>query len=67
MNTQKFMQNTGFTAVIVYLLVLLGLVIGWIMNIVEIVHALADPITGMFIARLVGTVVFPLGGVLGYF
>lgn len=61
------MSDAGAIAVLVYLAILLGLVVGWVMNIFSIVHALSDPITGMFIARLVGTVVFPLGGVLGYF
>lgn len=59
--------EVGATALLVYVGVLLGLVIGWVMNIVSIVGSLSDPITGLFIARLVGTVVFPLGGVLGYF
>lgn len=50
-----------------YILVLLLLAGGWVANVVKIVSTLSDPITGFFIARLVGTVVFPLGGVLGYF
>lgn len=60
-------SNVGFGLILTYLAVLLGLLIGWVMNIVAIVGSMSDAITGMFIARLVGTVVFPLGGVLGYF
>lgn len=60
-------SEVGAIAGLVYLAVLIGLVVGWIMNIFGIIHTLSDPITGMFIARLVGTVVFPLGGILGYF
>ena len=60
-------SEVGAIALLCYIAILIGLVIGWVMNIVGIVHTLSDPITGMFIARLVGTVVFPLGGVLGYF
>ena len=60
-------SEVGAIALLVYLAVLFGLVVGWVMNIIGIIHTLSDPITGMFIARLVGTVVFPLGGVLGYF
>lgn len=52
---------------VVYILVLIGLVIGWVLNVVSILATLSDPITGLFIARLVGIVVFPLGGVLGFF
>lgn len=46
-------------------IVIVGLV-GWIKNIVDIVHAIHDPITGMFIFRCVGIIVGPLGAVLGY-
>lgn len=60
-------SDVGWVAILVYLGILLGLVVGWIANIVGIVHTIGDPITGLFIARLVGTVVFPLGGILGYF
>lgn len=67
MNRFRLWNNIGFGAILAYLAVLLGLAVGWVMNIISIVGALSDPITGMFIARLVGTVVFPLGGVLGYF
>lgn len=59
--------NTVMSLGIGYILVLLALAGGWVANVVKIVAALSDPITGMFIARLVGTVVFPLGGVLGFF
>ena len=40
--------------------------IGWIMNIVSIIHVISEPITPMIILRLVGIIVFPLGGILGY-
>lgn len=60
-------SNLSFLAILTYMAILLGLAIGWIMNIVKIVGSMGDAITGFFIARLAGTVVFPLGGVLGYF
>lgn len=60
-------SNIGFGLTLTYLAVLLGLLVGWIMNVVAIIGSMGDAITGLFIARLVGTVVFPLGGVLGYF
>jgi len=60
-------SNIGLGLTLTYLAVLLGLLVGWIMNIVAIIGSMGDAITGMFIARLVGTVVFPLGGILGYF
>lgn len=60
-------SNATLTALLLYLAVLIGLLIGWVMNIVAIIHSIGDAITGLFIARLFGTIVFPLGGVLGYF
>jgi len=40
---------------------------GWVMNIFDIVAAVSDPITAMFILRCVGIFVAPLGAILGYF
>ena len=52
---------------LVGLVIIAAMVIGWVMNIIEIVQTVADPITGMFVLRCVGIVVAPLGAVLGYF
>ena len=52
---------------LVILAIIAAGVIGWIMNIYEIVQTVADPITGMFILRCVGIFVAPLGAILGYF
>lgn len=43
-------------------------VVGWIMNIAKIVGTLGDPtVTPMFVARIVGVFLAPLGAVLGFF
>lgn len=67
MNKLRFWNNVGFATSLSFLVGILALLVGWVMNIFAIVQTLSDPLTGLFIARLVGTVVFPLGGVLGYF
>ena len=61
-------KQQGFTApeLIVVVVVLAG-VVGWVMNIFDIVAAVSDPITAMFILRCVGIFVAPLGAILGYF
>ena len=41
-------------------------IVGWILNIISIVHTVSDPITGLFIARCVGVFAAPLGAILGY-
>lgn len=40
--------------------------IGWVMNIIAIVHAASGPLTTMLVLRIVGLFAFPLGAVLGY-
>ncbi len=40
--------------------------LGYIFNIVELVAIASDPITGMFILRIVGIFFFPLGCILGW-
>lgn len=52
---------TGFG--IVWLITLLGLGIGWILNIIKFLGMLDGGVT----ARIVGFFLVPLGGVLGYF
>lgn len=59
-------NNMSFgTAVVVLALFVLG-AIGWVMNIVDIARSDVPPITAMFILRIVGIFIMPLGGVLGY-
>ncbi len=40
--------------------------IGWVLNIVTVVHLISDPITGMFVLRCVGILLAPLGAILGF-
>ena len=54
-------------AAIAILSVFILAAVGWVMNIVEVVHLVNDPITGMFILRCVGIIIIPLGAVLGWF
>jgi len=50
-----------------YLIVGLAGVVGWVMNIVDIVNSDFSSITGMLVVRIIGVFVPPLGAVLGYF
>ncbi len=53
----------GLFPIIVFLL---GAV-GWVLNIAKIVWAIqADELTAMFVARVVGAFVVPVGAVLGF-
>ncbi len=44
----------------------LALLGGWIANVVKIAFAAGDPITGLFIFRVIGAFVLPIGAVLGW-
>lgn len=49
--------------------VILILVIGWILNVISIINLASSdaPITMLYVFKIVGIFVFPLGAILGYF
>jgi hypothetical protein len=51
----------------IYTIVVLITLGGWIANLVKFFYMLDGAVTAMFIARLVGVFVAPLGSLLGYF
>lgn len=59
------MKNAAGISVLLWLIV----IVGWIMNIVSVISlALSDvPITSLFILKIVGIFIVPLGSILGYF
>jgi hypothetical protein len=42
------------------------LIAGWVLNLVKLALAMGSPVTGLFLFRCVGVVVWPLGSVLGF-
>lgn len=57
----------GMLGVIPILVIILGIV-GWVLNVIKIIWALqANDLTTMFIARVVGAFVLPIGAILGWF
>lgn len=66
----KIKKQGGFTAsetlsVFFGIILILGM-IGWIMNIITIFSTMANPISGVFIVRIVGIIVAPLGAIMGW-
>lgn len=63
----NYTKQKGFTLpeMIVGCVLLLGAG-GWVANMVKILATMNDDITGMFIMRIVGIFVAPVGAVLGY-
>jgi hypothetical protein len=62
----SFPKGTAEAAIAVTVVAIV-LLYGWCANVVDVIHAVSQPITGMFLLRLVGIFVFPLGILLGFF
>lgn len=63
----KKQTGNSVAALLIYLVLVLGIGAGWVLNVVKIVQNDFAPITGMLIARIIGVFIAPLGAVLGYF
>jgi hypothetical protein len=61
-----YSRDTSWLGIIIWLIIVVGSIYGYVMNIVKLVGMLDDPITGWFVARCVGVIAGPLGVVLGY-
>lgn len=53
-----------YTSIFVFAILLF---IGWVMNIIDVIQMLDGDITGMFILKMVGIFITPLGSILGWF
>lgn len=62
----KKQEGAAGVVLLIWIAVWILGVIGWIMNIVQIVKTIDAPITGMFILKCVGVLAAPLGAVLGW-
>jgi competence protein ComGC len=60
-------KQSGFTLIeLIIVLVFIPGIIGWVWNIIKLVHVISDPLTGMTVLRGVGIIVAPLGAILGF-
>jgi hypothetical protein len=59
-------QGSAGLFILIWLTLAIVCAYGWIHNIVVVVHHINEPISGMFILRVAGIPVAPLGVVLGY-
>lgn len=60
------MFKAGVTIGLIWLALIIGAIVGWVLNIIAIVHMLNGPVTAMFIARIAGIPLAILGAVLGW-
>lgn len=63
------MPNTKTTKVIliVYFLLLCAMIYGWFANLVYLFGMLGGDVNALFIARVVGLFLAPMGAILGYY
>ena len=61
------MNKIGIFGFIICAGISITAIVGWVINVVSIVHTIDLPLTGMFVLRCVGVVVAPLGAILGLF
>ena len=54
----------GISAIILFLVVSLGVAVGWIANLVKILRM--KGMSGMLVMRVIGIFLVPLGVILGY-
>ena len=65
-----FFKALGTFGVLAYIALWVALVVGWIFNIFDLIHAAFGPapqLTLLVLLRILGIFVAPLGGILGYF
>jgi hypothetical protein len=51
----------------IYVILLVAIPIGWILNVVKLLHAAGDPLSLLEILRVVGLFAIPFGSILGLF
>lgn len=61
-------MKTYICLTLAYIVLVVVLLVGWFMNIFDVIALVAtDTFSLMFILRVIGIFVAPLGGVLGFF
>lgn len=60
-------EKFGLGIIVLWAVIVLAAVGGWIANVVKLIGMLNSPITAMFVARIIGVVAAPFGSILGYF
>jgi len=66
MRNQKGFTLVELTIALVWFVLVVGGMIGWVLNIIKLVGMIDSEITTMFVLRIVGIFAAPLGAVLGY-
>ena len=60
-------EKAGYLVGVIGVVVILGLLIGWVRNIVIVAQSDFGEVTGFLVVRIIGILVAPIGAVLGWF
>ena len=63
----KGVETAAGIGALVYIGLIITILIGWVMNIVDLVHMSFDPMTGEAIVRIIGVFLVPVGAFMGIF
>lgn len=66
MRNQMGYALASLMVALVWFVVTIGAMIGWVLNIIKLVGMIDGEITTMFVLRVVGIFAAPLGAILGY-
>lgn len=59
-------KGIGVSLFLLYFALIIGGLVGWVLNIVHIIGAASGPLTTLLVLRIVGIFAFPLGAILGW-
>lgn len=62
----SFLVGLGIFGYLTFVSLWIGIVIGWILNVIQILGMLDTTATGLLVMKAVGVILVPLGGILGW-
>lgn len=66
MRNQKGFTLVELVIALAWFVIVVGGMIGWVLNIIKLVAMIDGGITAMFVLRIVGIFAAPLGAILGF-
>ena len=68
MAKQKTYENAILTMILTYIIILLILGSGWVMNVIKIIGNFdLTNLTGLMVVRIIGIPIFPVRSIVGWF
>jgi hypothetical protein len=59
-------KRSALTMILVWIVLTVGIVGGWVANIVKLFDSGLEPLTGEVVVRIIGVFIAPIGVVMGY-